>query len=934
MVVRRRPVESKEESIEHSTRATMADDTREQEAASPMSSNGSVSSNDTRECLRRAILQQHEEEGRENMVLEIPARRPQPPRQRSNGFLSFWPFVPSPDTGAVQKIQICNSRSLEEDIEVEQVWMEYDDLSATEEDPMDKTSSTRETSTMESFAERIRQPVVFLQQPSSSSKDPSSPLRSTKLQIAYVPQFPEEEANAPQYLKQPVVFHSLRQILNAENGKGQFHCQRPEPKTHMENGKIAEPTQSSKAVFTSEVGVLGSAWRNILEIALLLTMDGVNRLRVSRDLQMHLSFLTGYESLLLSQLIEHLDNGKDLRKILHVVFRNRNVSRLLVQVLGPRHDFLFHLDTAMSWNRVFDAFGQIPIIGSITRFPATENFPTTRNHALASIFRVLLGQGNWLTRVLTGGREGLITDDPHTPAQNLTAESNGFELANRNQYGTHFGRIQTNLFRADHRLPTDESLIRTFVSQPTATITNNGAVHVLRQLVKHWENILGQEYGNFAHQRMEQLDPFETLRFHMPEVLLTLSSLRGRNVWDSRVMAPVIHRLQGLRPQQTANTARRLVLELQLDIVVPVCGGLEILIEPFQRWLDAILVALERIEQDAAAVSKLLESAELGIRLGYDVMAQVNWTVPSDRALRSSIEAYIHGEETQYTKEIASALERTTPRDKRTLVELFHKRLDHLRPARLLLARTKTLLQREIRRKVLDRVLQDLSRGDLVTTGLTRGRWYRVEAKKGADDVYEYLGKSPEGQLRFRLIQSGVTVKCPQSSVLIRSYVPVAEAISRAQKLFMTLELEHGRFFSYNAFMEFSSLRIPLRRLSVVAQMACDALDNARLNLLSEVQSEPLADVEPQNLIVVGGGPTGLMTCIHCTEACLASGGIVKLFEARDTFAKGGSTYERAQIVRLDARWIAMMRYHLGTAFEDLFIPASGETDSQLGNTL
>jgi hypothetical protein len=78
----------------------------------------------------------------------------------------------------------------------------------------------------------------------------------------------------------------------------------------------------------------------------------------------------------------------------------------------------------------------------------------------------------------------------------------------------------------------------------------------------------------------------------------------------------------------------------------------------------------------------------------------------------------------------------------------------------------------------------------------------------------------------------------------------------------------------------------------------------------------------------------GLIATIHCTENCLISGGEMKLFEARDAFAKGGSTFERAQIVRLDARWIAMLRYHLGTIFEDVYIPASGETDSQLGNTL
>jgi hypothetical protein len=85
----------------------------------------------------------------------------------------------------------------------------------------------------------------------------------------------------------------------------------------------------------------------------------------------------------------------------------------------------------VTWNRAFDAWGQFPIIG-ITSFPATENFPSTRDHALASIFRIVLGEGNWFTRFVTRGREGLITDNPKNTAQNLAAESNGFELANRN----------------------------------------------------------------------------------------------------------------------------------------------------------------------------------------------------------------------------------------------------------------------------------------------------------------------------------------------------------------------------------------------------------------------------------------------------------------------------------------------------------------------
>jgi hypothetical protein len=194
----------------------------------------------------------------------------------------------------------------------------------------------------------------------------------------------------------------------------------------------------------------------------------------------------------------------------------------------------------------------------------------------------------------------------------------------------------------------------------------------------------------------------------------------------------------------------------------------------------------------------------------------------------------------------------------------------------------------------------------------------------------------------------------------------------------MTIELEYGKTFSYSAFMEFSFLRTALQRLVVVSQMNCEELDNARLNVLREIQRSKqiflrpedlipgntyytydqstalympfvcdektsvskefvkakVVRAPPQSVLVVGGGPAGLITTIHCAEACLATGGLMKLQEARDAFAKGGSTFERAQIVRLDARWISMLRYHLGTIFEDVYIPASGETDAQLGNTL
>ena len=81
-------------------------------------------------------------------------------------------------------------------------------------------------------------------------------------------------------------------------------------------------------------------------------------------------------------------------------------------------------------------------------------------------------------------------------------------------------------------------------------------------------------------------------------------------------------------------------------------------------------------------------------------------------------------------------------------------------------------------------------------------------------------------------------------------------------------------------------------------------------------------------------GPTGLLGAIHCLQNVILSGGEVRIFEGRDAFEQEAATFERAQIVRLDARQISMIRYHLGTGYEDVFIPGKGETDAHHGNTL
>ena len=581
--------------------------------------------------------------------------------------------------------------------------------------------------------------------------------------------------------------------------------------TSNPNRTRLEPTKQDAMtigdlVSHNEIGdsCLGQLWRAVLQSILLWSLDDTNALRVTRPLQLFLPFLTGHEAYLLLQVIQAMDttiqhnnnnnnNNTAKRKrnqkyalqiALRQAFGNRNVSRILVQTMRVRFDFLWHWSTMVTWNRVFDGWGQLPLVG-ITSFPATENFPSTRNHALASMFRLLLGPGNWVTRVVTQGREALVTDNhpEATTAQNLAAESNGFETANRNQFGTFFGRRKLNEFRLAHRLPTDESIVRTFVAQPMSTLVNNGVVHVLRQLAKHWHNILHQECGNFSHQRMEQLDPFETLRFHIPEVLLALSSLRGRNRWDSQFLGPMIQRLQALKPGSNAKGARRMILELKTTVVSSVCAGVPSVANPFHKWLDAILVACDKIDTEATKVYKLVLSVDKGIQLGYTLFTQISWKVPSHVDLEQLILDYIHGKPVPPNTKlrIRSALQQTTPRDMRTLIELVKNGFTDTKPAKLLLARVKTLLQRELRRERLNRRLRHMSTGKTVSQNAVHGEWYWLIEEAGEkQDVYAYDELGSKGNIRrFVHVNSGNErlVSHPSETLVLKTYIAVAEAI-------------------------------------------------------------------------------------------------------------------------------------------------------------
>jgi hypothetical protein len=95
---------------------------------------------------------------------------------------------------------------------------------------------------------------------------------------------------------------------------------------------------------------------------------------------------------------------------------------------------------------------------------------------------------------------------------------------------------------------------------------------------------------------------------------------------------------------------------------------------------------------------------------------QISWKIPSDSELKKAIFNHICGESTGDISErrVRSALHLTTPRDKRTLMELFKNKLGRTKPALLLLGRVKTLLQRELRRDTLNGAIRTLSMGDYV----------------------------------------------------------------------------------------------------------------------------------------------------------------------------------------------------------------------------
>jgi hypothetical protein len=746
-------------------------------------------------------------------------------------------------------------------VEVQQVWEESDhyfpddDSFETKDSFLSSSSSSSQSFVSPGFS--LDERIVYFREIEDRKKDEKKRKRrtliqSSKLRISIVSIMNPEQAVKVKESRCRSLTRPL-DLLEVENGTSAVVVQKAKlSKSLSAHIQAIAENPPSHMQFQSEVGIFGRLWRNILKRILIFSMDDINAERIGRQMQTYLPFLTASESYLLSQVIEALDQPQHIGGIFHQAFQNQIVSRIIVQAIIARYDFVFHWGFAVTWTRVLELLGHIPLVGRILRFSVIEKTPSKRENTLASIFRFFPCERCSSIRTF-------LPENPYHNAHNIYAASIGYTLANPSKYyAAQSGLFHTNDFHRNNALPTDDAILRTFVAWPFSTMTNYGLVITLRVLATHWHKMLTHDMGNFALQRQDRLNPFETLRFHMPLVLIALSSLRGRNKFDVYILGPLITALQGLKPSPTADAARKIVRKIDRDISYAICGGIPSVLEPFRSWLEAIHTSLAKIETEAKSIAQIVSRVELGIRLGHDIISQTSWKVPSENALKNSIVKYIRGQsicERIYSSTIQNTLEKFPPRDKRTIFALLQsRRLASTRPAKKLLARAQALLRREIRRKILCDIIRHLSKGKYVSwKSFVRNDWCWMENEYGVD-LFIFRGKNPvDGKIQLLNVKSGSVLRVAMNNAKFREYIPVAEAIVRAQKALMTIELNHGKTFSYNAFMEFSKMRVALRRLLVIAQMNCDAIDEARLNILCEIKRQSNGIDNPGNMVRVAG---------------------------------------------------------------------------------
>ncbi len=129
------------------------------------------------------------------------------------------------------------------------------------------------------------------------------------------------------------------------------------------------------------------------------------------------------------------------------------------------------------------------------------------------------------------------------------------------------------------------------------------------------------------------------------------------------------------------------------------------------------------------------------------------------------------------------------------------------------------------------------------------------------------------------------------------------DLLLRAKESMLEIDLSLGRNFERELLAD---VEPKLRLLFAVDSMRGERIDEAQL--LAWIKEHNEARIHPK-VVLAGGGPTGLLAALTQYQA----GADVSLFEKRDML------YDRTQIVRLDPKWMDMLRFYLGEAYYQLF---------------
>ena len=677
-----------------------------------------------------------------------------------------------------------------------------------------------------------------------------------------------------------------------------------------------------------------------------------NSLSVSRALAPSISTLSAPETKILINLINALDSCKsksELKIAINAVMQNENVGRLVLDILdSPDFKIFFRNGTSIKHSRSLS----LPLASSFSTLPSTENNFNPIGNLVDQIIRSPF-KGTLLARVLGNGRQELNIGNENSKAQNLAAEA-GFESTQQDIYGATFGRKNIQRHREGNRLPTYELLTRLFAFSPAKAIADNGVEQVLEATAKHWEYMLKNPSGNFSHQRMELLDPFSAMRSMMPALLASLAALRGPNSTNATIIGPFVQKLEKLEKSNDLKELSNLIKELKTDVILAVTAGVETRSKPFMAWADQLEKSLGQLENAAEPVASILGRNRGAIKNGERIANSANKDLPSKDKIKSNLRNYLFKKASldkakELTKEqviMERALDKLNPKDKRTLESLYSKNLDAPIKDKILKRATK-LYYRELQREAIGKEIEKLekespgSKKAIVKAQLDAVTLELDHFKVFSPDAYmELTGLRKDMQDLFLLAQiQHESLDQEKIEVLKEAKQDTSHTIRDIR------DLNIGQIYWINDDNGFE----PIKYLGEVRndikfsdkngkeftiEISYESLLNAALEGTGDLEDLDIRDIPPQNLYIVGGGPSGLLTALQSVLNVLKTSGKVTLAEQRDASDQHASYAERAQIVRLDARWIAMLRYLTGTRFEDVFVPLRNEVSPHLSNTL